>query len=642
MTFVCQIRGKQILQNRITYLMVLLGLMLTAGVSVAYATWQRDIERRALRQSLEKRQYDVLQRISDVNAILGAVEVFFLSSEEVTETEFQVYTRHFFNRFVAVKSLSWFSAQSIGLTDFPTYLVRNAQKEEAAENIGAGTRAAQVALAEKRTVLAAIHGKNQNSILVAKPILVSPSSAGMAAAGPRGVLVLRANSDELFGEIFLPSISEQYSWRLVDMNLPDAPIAVSASFDEVVSNGAQSGLSQKFEVLEHHWLLHVVPSRSQMDAGEWMTQIAIWLVGILLMAMMVAYFHKLQSSARQATLIAKTETRLRESIEAKQEADKARALAEAHFRELVESTSNIVVRTDSEGNYAYMNPVARQIFGFEDQPYDGVSGYDFVHPDDRERLHEWTEQHLERRANSGKIEFKTLTAKGKARDCVWMVSFHYDDDGGYLYTSAIAQDVTEQKEFEETLKQSQNELQTLRNHLSNIIDSMPSVIIGVDCDARITLWNRQATLHTGKSLEQVQGQKLLTAIPRLAEEIEKIDKAIASGMAQRSERREVMGVENWQYEDVVVYPLADSDGSGAVIRIDNATERVRIEEMMVQNEKMLSLGGLAAGMAHEINNPLGGILQSTQVVQSRLTEELDANLKAAGAVSAGKAATGVY
>ena len=47
--------------------------------------------------------------------------------------------------------------------------------------------------------------------------------------------------------------------------------------------------------------------------------------------------------------------------------------------------------------------------------------------------------------------------------------------------------------------------------------------------------------------------------------------------------------------------------------------------MMVQTEKMMSVGGLAAGMAHEINNPLGGMLQSLQNVIRRLSPGLAAN-----------------
>lgn len=58
-------------------------------------------------------------------------------------------------------------------------------------------------------------------------------------------------------------------------------------------------------------------------------------------------------------------------------------------------------------------------------------------------------------------------------------------------------------------------------------------------------------------------------------------------------------------------------------------EKKRLEEMMVQSEKMVSIGGLAAGMAHEINNPLAGILQNIQVIQNRLKENLPANISTA-------------
>ncbi len=70
-------------------------------------------------------------------------------------------------------------------------------------------------------------------------------------------------------------------------------------------------------------------------------------------------------------------------------------------------------------------------------------------------------------------------------------------------------------------------------------------------------------------------------------------------------------------------------GKGAVIRIDDVTESVRIEEMIIQSEKMLTVGGLAAGMAHEINNPLAGMLQNAQVLMNRLSTKIPANEKAA-------------
>jgi signal transduction histidine kinase len=67
-----------------------------------------------------------------------------------------------------------------------------------------------------------------------------------------------------------------------------------------------------------------------------------------------------------------------------------------------------------------------------------------------------------------------------------------------------------------------------------------------------------------------------------------------------------------------------------------------MKEMMIQSEKMLSVGGLAAGMAHEINNPLAGILQNIQVIESRLLGQLPKNTSAAADCSLDMTAFNCY
>jgi len=61
----------------------------------------------------------------------------------------------------------------------------------------------------------------------------------------------------------------------------------------------------------------------------------------------------------------------------------------------------------------------------------------------------------------------------------------------------------------------------------------------------------------------------------------------------------------------------------------NISKRKRNEEVLIQSEKMLSIGGLAAGMAHEINNPLAAILGNAQLMRKRLGSDMKKNQQVA-------------
>jgi PAS domain S-box-containing protein len=177
----------------------------------------------------------------------------------------------------------------------------------------------------------------------------------------------------------------------------------------------------------------------------------------------------------------------------------------------------------------------------------------------------------------------------------------------------------------------EEELRQLRNYLSNIINSMPSVIVGVNNEWEITQWNKNAEQSLGFSAEEVHGKDLAEIMSWIASDIPDIFKSISSGQIWHVQKKHRPNTEGFRYEDYTIYPLMDNGLTGAVIRIDDVTEYVRMEEMVVQNEKMLSIGGLAAGMAHEINNPLAGIMQTCEVMSNRLGKNLNftANIKAA-------------
>jgi len=106
------------------------------------------------------------------------------------------------------------------------------------------------------------------------------------------------------------------------------------------------------------------------------------------------------------------------------------------------------------------------------------------------------------------------------------------------------------------------------------------------------------------------------------------------GRLQRPAAQERMALtrgEERRLYDLMVYPLVGKTVPGVVVRIEDVTERAHLQELLIQAEKLLSVGGLAAGLAHEINNPLGIIIQAAQNIERRLTADLPANREAAAA-----------
>lgn len=222
------------------------------------------------------------------------------------------------------------------------------------------------------------------------------------------------------------------------------------------------------------------------------------------------------------------------------------------------------------------------------------------------------------------FEEKQTTSEGKV---IWLQTSKApirDEEGSVIGVLGTYAEITDRKAAED-------ELRRLQNYLANVINSMPSVLIGVDLDGRVIQWNMQAEHETGLSFAKAQTQPLEKVFPQLGIALEGIKNAIRERRVITDPKRQCIREGETRFEDITIFPLVTNGIEGAVIRVDDVTERVRLEEMMIQSEKMLSVGGLAAGMAHEINNPLAGILQNTEVLTNRLYGDIPANHAAAKA-----------
>ncbi|HPA71233.1 MAG TPA: ATP-binding protein [Spirochaetota bacterium] len=200
-----------------------------------------------------------------------------------------------------------------------------------------------------------------------------------------------------------------------------------------------------------------------------------------------------------------------------------------------------------------------------------------------------------------------------------------DVDGNYLeLLPALVHKVLQNEMVVEERRHAEREAAMLRSYLQNVIDSMPSIIVGVDSDLRITQWNVRAETATGTLLAEARGRPVHELFPQLRDRVDIMKSVFKSGNASSRERIAVPVQGKMRHYDMMVYPLS-GDERGAVIRIEDVTRLVRVEEMMVHAEKMRCVLGLAAGISHEINNPLSGVVLGTQNVLRRLSPSLCQN-----------------
>ena len=204
-------------------------------------------------------------------------------------------------------------------------------------------------------------------------------------------------------------------------------------------------------------------------------------------------------------------------------------------------------------------------------------------------------------------------------------------DGNRL--AELAEVDREFRDMAATVRQREAALRRTRAYVQQMMDAMPSAIIALDGHCRTVRMNPAALRRTGHAVTPA-GMPLAELLPGYADVAIRLATALARRIPVDRERVVTLHEGHYRYEDVSLYPMnsevtgnvtGDGARDGGVLRIDDVTERVRMEEVLVQSEKMLSVGGLAAGMAHEINNPLGAILQGAQNIQRRLADGLPAN-----------------
>jgi len=173
-----------------------------------------------------------------------------------------------------------------------------------------------------------------------------------------------------------------------------------------------------------------------------------------------------------------------------------------------------------------------------------------------------------------------------------------------------------------SLEQKAAQVERLKDFSENIVESLNVGVLAVDLEGRVESWNTQLEQLIGVPRSDAVGRRLdevlaadLVAEIAAHESDERVSSLYKFHLRNRTGRQLVVNVS--------IAPLVGKSGEriGRLILVDDITQRIRLEEQLLQSEKLTSLGLLAAGVAHEVNTPLAVISNYIQMLAKQLPDD---------------------
>src|SRR6266566_5489821 len=168
------------------------------------------------------------------------------------------------------------------------------------------------------------------------------------------------------------------------------------------------------------------------------------------------------------------------------------------------------------------------------------------------------------------------------------------------------------------------ELESQHNFVARIIDSLPVGLYVIDRDYRIRAWNRKREAGTqGVSREDALGREVFEVLDRQPRELlkQEFDRVFDTGEIQQVEMDSQATGDTRHYRITKIPMRLDDEDISHVITIgEDVTAWRQAQQRLSQSEKLAAVGQLAAGVMHEINNPLATILACSEALSLRTAE----------------------
>jgi len=322
---------------------------------------------------------------------------------------------------------------------------------------------------------------------------------------------------------------------------------------------------------------------------------------------------------------------LRYAIE-RQHLREALSESESHYRLLADNAADVIWTVNLKWMITYISPSIERLLGYTAEETMKLTLKDILTPDSAEQARKAIRDQIEIRTPRSQYPPLVLTLEHVRKDgsTLWaevMLSFLWDKDGKLSEVLGVTREITERKKAEETLHQREQDYLIL-------LESTHDSILVVDAETlKVVFANRRAALMFGFDpvLHDGVGVNLLDFVH--PEDREIAIKGFVEDVYQRERRQRYdVRAKTKDGREIWVSALAtriEFQGRVAVLlSLRDVTkdrrmeeEKQRLEEELLLAGRLAAVGELAAGVAHELNNPLAAIQGFAQL----LTKSTDLN-----------------